>query len=158
MVMRRLRAALADHEVLMLVVMAVFAAAFVINVQDNPRAGRLFPTVIGLITLGLIAVESAVVFRNRKRGQAETGTSETEGTRPPKGLVLKFVALIFLYYLAILLTGYLFASFLFSVLIMWFLGIESKVEILLVSLGTVIALYLIFVWGFSFILPAGTLF
>ncbi|EKD41021.1 MAG: hypothetical protein ACD_74C00079G0002 [uncultured bacterium] len=162
--LKKLKTALKDYEVLMLVVMSIFAVAFMINVKDNPRAGRLFPTYIGLATLCLIAVESVILFRKKRKAPLEAKDTlpdqerrEDIGQHRP-GLVPKFVALIFLYYLAILLMGYLYATFLFLVLIMWFLGIKSKVEILLISVGTLAVIYVVFILGFQFILPSGELF
>ena len=161
--LRGIKKALADYEVVMLLVMFVFVAAFIIDVRDNPRAGRLFPTYVGLVTLILLAVESVVTFRRRKRVALEAAPRPVEsvkeaGRRGAANIVAKFVLLIFLYYLAILAVGYLYASFLFLVVTMWILGIKNKMVILAITVGTLATIYMVFVWGFTFLLPSGALF
>jgi len=161
--LKKLRKVLGDYEVLMLVVMSVFVISFMINVKDNPRAGRLFPTYIGLVTLCLIAIESIITFKKRRKGPAASEDALPEkGERnvdwPQHGLVAKFVGLIFLYYIGILAVGYLIASLLFLLITMYILGVKSKMEILLISLGTLAVIYVVFTWGFSFILPTGLVF
>ena len=161
--MKKLRKALGDYEVLMLVVMFIFVVSFMINVKDNPRASRLFPIYIGLVLICLMTVQSVITFRKKRKAILESkdilpdNKKKDVGWHRP-GLVAKFVALIFLYYLAILMIGYLYASFLFLVMTMWLLGVKSKVEILLISVGTLAIIYAVFAWGFRFILPAGQLF
>ena len=159
----RIKRALADTEVVMLLVMFVFVVAFIIDVRDNPRAGRLFPTYVGLVTFILLAVESVITLRKRKRAALEAAPRPVEsanqaGRRGATNIVAKFVLLIFLYYLAILAIGYVWASFLFLVVIMWMLGIRKKFVILAVTVGTLAAIYIVFVWGFSFLLPGSQLF
>jgi hypothetical protein len=160
--LKKLSRALGDYEILMLVVMFIFAFAFIVNVQDNPRAGRLFPTYIGFVTLGLIAIEAIILFRKKRNAARESGAVSTPGEGDDlsgqKGIVAKFVVLIFLYYLAILGIGYYLASLLFLAIIMYVLGIRSKIEILLITLGTLAVVYAVFAWGFGFLLPAGLLF
>jgi hypothetical protein len=160
--LKKLSRALGDYEVLMLVVMAIFAFAFIVNVQDNPRAGRLFPTYIGMVTLALIAIESIVIFRKKRKAARESDALSApergDGVSGQKGLVAKFIASTFLYYLAILGIGYYLASVVFLAIIMYILGIKSKLEILLITLGTMAVLYVVFAWGFGFILPTGFLF
>jgi hypothetical protein len=160
--LKKLSRALGDYEVLMLAVMAIFALAFIIDVQDNPRAGRLFPTYIGIVTLCLVAIEAIIVFRKKKVAAREAGDiliqEREEEVSGQKWIVAKFVASIFLYYLTILGVGYYLASLLFLAIIMYILGIKSKLEILLITLGTMAVLYVVFAWGFGFILPTGFLF
>jgi putative tricarboxylic transport membrane protein len=159
----RIKRTLADTEVVMLVVMFVFVVAFIIDVRDNPRAGRLFPTYVGLVTFILLAIESLITFRKRKRASLEAAPRPAEpikraGQRGAGNIVAKFVLLIFLYYLAILAIGYLYASFLFLVVTMWMLGIRKKMVLLAIAVGTLAAIYIVFVWGFTFVLPTGELF
>lgn len=161
--LRRIKKALADYEVVMLLVMFVFVVAFMIDVRDNPRAGRLFPFYVGVVTLVLLAIESMITFRRRKSVALEAAprpTTPGERTPPRRSanIVAKFVLITFLYYLAILGIGYLYASFLFLVVTMWMLGIRKKMVILAITVGTLAAIYLVFVWGFTFLLPSGTLF
>jgi putative tricarboxylic transport membrane protein len=159
----RIKKALADSEIVMLLVMFVFVVAFIINVRDNPRAGRLFPTYVGLVTFILLAIESVITFRKRKRVALEAAPQPVEPVKgaSPRGaanIVAKFVLIIFLYYLAILAIGYLYASFLFLVITMWMLGIRKKMMILAITFGTLVVIYMVFVWGFTFLLPSGKLF
>jgi putative tricarboxylic transport membrane protein len=159
----RIKRALADTEIVMLLVMFVFVVAFIIDVRDNPRAGRLFPSYLGLVTLILLSIESVITFRKRKRASLEAAPRPAEPVkeadrRGPANIVVKFVLLIFLYYLAILAIGYLYASFLFLVVTMWMLGIRKKMVILAITVGTLAAIYIVFVWGFTFLLPGGQLF
>jgi putative tricarboxylic transport membrane protein len=159
----RIKRTLADTEVVMLVVMFVFVVAFIIDVRDNPRAGRLFPTYVGLVTFILLAIESLITFRKRKRASLEAGPRPEEpvkvaGPRGKANIVVKFVLLIFLYYLAIWAIGYLYASFLFLLITMWMLGIRKKMVILAIAVGTLAVIYVLFVWGFTFVLPSGELF
>jgi putative tricarboxylic transport membrane protein len=159
----RIKRALGDTEVVMLLVMFVFVVAFIIDVRDNPRAGRLFPTYVGLVTFILLAIESLITFRKRKRASLEATPRPAEpikraGQRGTGNIVVRFVVLTFLYYLAILAVGYLYASFLFLVVTMWLLGIRKKMMILAIAVGTLAAIYMVFVWGFTFVLPSGELF
>lgn len=159
----RIKRALADSEVVMLLVMFVFVVAFIIDVRDNPRAGRLFPTYVGLVTFILLAIESVITFRKRKRVALEAAPQPVEpvkgaSPREAANIVAKFVLIIFLYYLAILAIGYLYASFLFLVITMWMLGIRKKMVILAITFGTLAVIYMVFVWGFTFLLPSGKLF
>jgi len=147
----------------MLLVMFVFVVAFIIDVRDNPRAGRLFPTYVGLVTFILLAIESVITFRKRKRVALEAAPQPVEpvkgaSPREAANIVAKFVLIIFLYYLAILAIGYLYASFLFLVITMWMLGIRKKMVILAITFGTLAVIYMVFVWGFTFLLPSGKLF
>jgi putative tricarboxylic transport membrane protein len=159
----RIKRAMADTEVVMLLVMFVFVAAFIIDVRDNPRAGRLFPTYVGLVTFLLLAIESVITFRKRKRAALEAAPRPAEpikeaGRLRAANIVAKFVLLIFFYYLAILAIGYLYASFLFLMGTMWLLGIRKKMVILAITVGTLAVIYMVFVWGFTFVLPSGELF
>ena len=74
----RIKKALDDTEVVMLVVMFVFVVAFIIDVRNNPRAGRLFPTYVGLVTLILLAIESVITFRRRKKTAVEAASRPAE--------------------------------------------------------------------------------
>jgi putative tricarboxylic transport membrane protein len=159
----RIKRAMADTEVVMLLVMFVFVAAFIIDVRDNPRAGRLFPTYVGLVTFLLLAIESVITFRKRKRAALEAAPRPAEpikeaGRLRAANIVAKFVLLIFFYYLAILAIGYVYASFLFLMGTMWLLGIRKKMVILAITVGTLAVIYMVFVWGFTFVLPSGELF
>lgn len=159
----RIKKALDDTEVVMLVVMFVFVVAFIIDVRNNPRAGRLFPTYVGLVTLILLAIESVITFRRRKKTAVEAASRPAEpakaaGRQGAANIVAKFVLIVFLYYLAILGIGYLYASFLFLVVTMWMLGIRKKMVILAITVGTLAVIYIVFVWGFTFLLPDGKFF
>ncbi|PKM89449.1 MAG: hypothetical protein CVU87_05415 [Firmicutes bacterium HGW-Firmicutes-12] len=156
---------LIDYEVIMPAIMIIFALSYFINVSDNPRTGRLFPQIICIIMLLLLV--RIIIVNIKSKLISETGSVEVTGVEETvkskkfterKGLVLfTFIVMMFLYYLAILLVGYIYATFIFVVTSMLVLGYKNKKVILLVTVIFLLVIYVFFVLGFHFVLPQGSL-
>lgn len=153
---------LVDYEVIMPVIMFIFALTYLIDVSDNLRTGRLFPQLVCIIMLLLLA--RIIIVNIMRKLVSETGAVEVTGVGKAvksrfierKGLVLfTFIVMLFLYYLAILLVGYVYSTFVFTVTAMLVLGYKEKKVVLLVSVIFLLVIYVVFVLGFDFVLPQG---
>lgn len=156
---------LVDYEIIMPVIMFIFALTYLIDVSDKPRTGRLFPEIICIVMLLLLARLVVVNIVKKIKSTAEDVEVADEGKAAKlpfserKGWrLLTFIVMMFLYYLAILLVGYFYSTFLFTVSTMLVLGYKRKFVILTVSVLFLVMIYVFFVLGFHFVLPQGLLF
>ena len=153
---------LVDYEVIMPVIIFIFALTYLMDVSGNPRTGRLFPQVVCIVMLLLLA--RMIIVSIMKKLASETRAIEVTGVEKAAksgfieriGLVrFTFIVMLFLYYLAILLVGYVYSTFVFTVTTMLVLGYKKKKVVLLVSVIFLLVMYVFFVLGFNFVLPQG---
>ncbi len=155
---------LVDFEVIMPVVLFVFALTYLMDVSGNPRAGRLFPQIVCIVML-LLLVRMLIVSIRKRLATATRAVEATGGENAAKrrfsertGLVVfTFMVMLFLYYLAILLVGYVYSTFVFTVTTMLVLGYRKMKVVLLASVIFLLVIYAFFVLGFNFVLPQGYL-
>ena len=155
---------LVDYEVIMPVILFIFALTYLIDVSGNPRTGRLFPQLVCILMLLLLA--RMIIVSIMKKLASETGTVKAKGVEKATksefieriGLVrFTFIVMLFLYYLAILLIGYVYSTFVFTVTTMIVFGYRKMKVVLLVSVIFLLVIYVFFVLGFDFVLPQGYL-
>jgi len=153
---------LVDYEVIMPVIIFIFGLTYFIDVSDNPRTGRLFPQLVCILMLLLLA--RMIIVSIMKKLASATGAVEVTGLeRAAKRrflertglMVFTFIIMLFLYYLAILLVGYVVSTFVFTVTTMLVLGYKKKKVVLVVSVISLLVIYVFFVLGFNFVLPQG---
>ena len=155
---------LVDYEVIMPVILFIFALTYLIDVSDNPRIGRLFPQVVCIVMLLLLA--RMIIVSIMKKLASETRAVEVTGVEKAAKrrflertglMVFTFIIMLFLYYLAILLIGYVYSTFVFTVTTMIVFGYRKMKVVLLVSVIFLLVIYAFFVLGFDFVLPQGYL-
>ena len=155
---------LVDYEVIMPVIIFIFGLTYLIDVSDNPRTGRLFPQLVCILMLLLLA--RMIIVSIMKKLASATGVVEVIGVEKAAKtrflertglMVFTFIIMLFLYYLAILLVGYVVSTFVFTVTTMLVLGYRKKKVVLLVSVIFLLVIYVFFVLGFDFVLPQGYL-
>lgn len=153
---------LINFEVIMPVIMFIFALTYFLDMSDKPMTGRLFPQVVCVVLLLLLA--RVMIVNIAKKLASETRAVEVAAVKAEKvkfserkGLELfTFIAMMFIYYFAILLVGYVYSTFVFVIASMLVLGYKNKKAILLVSVIFLLVIYVFFVLGFHFVLPQGS--
>ena len=150
-----------DYEIIMPLVMFVFAVTFYLDVRNKPRFGRLFPQLICIILIALlIYVLVKTIMKKFKEENVIAPEYPPAKQKLSKSIGMKrliFTVMMFLYYIGIRLIGYMLATFVFMVASMAVLGYRKKLVIFMASVIFLSVVYAFFVGGFDFVLPQGSL-
>ena len=162
-----------DLELIMPLLMLALAIAFFIDVNDQPRFGRLFPQAVSVLLVVFLArsiildimkklkIEKAFAAQAAEKSEI----AEPEDTQPKKRKIseypdlmrLIFIIMLFIYYQGIIMLGYMLSTAIFMVVTMVVLGYRKWLAILLTTAVFMLVVHGFFVEGFNFVLPRGTL-
>lgn len=144
---------LIDFNVIMPLAFMIFALTYYIDVMDKRYVGRLLPQICCVVMIVLLA---RILFVNVKKRLASDEVRDKIVDEKGRMLLI-FIAMLFLYYYAILLIGYIYATLLYIPVTMFALGYRNKKVALLTTVVFVAVIYAFFVGGFNFVLPQGSL-
>ena len=159
--LKKVKNVLSNFEFIVPAVMLTFVVVFLIDIQRLPAAARRMPTIIGVISVGLIVTLMITQYKQIFCIKKEEDSGEEA---PKKGIsaankkVLIISAIMILYVLGIIYIGYFVATFVMIVATALILGERNYLAIVLTPLVYCLFTYLVFVQYFSLRLPSGILF
>lgn len=133
-----------SHDIVVIFVMLVFAAAYFIQTKDLSFQSLLFPRMLfaGIAVTGLLSIRGCIKTGDAAK-PSETGRDESE----PRGISRKLMVFVTAVFALIFLLPYLGANIsivLFVFMGMLALGVRNKLVLVLTPVGTALFIFFIF--------------
>ncbi|MBW2154049.1 MAG: tripartite tricarboxylate transporter TctB family protein [Deltaproteobacteria bacterium] len=150
------RRQLVNFEIMMPIIMMIFVVVFIVDVYDLPKIAKRTPSLVGLITLVLLLIQTSISIAQNLKDNEKKEKNATEASLK-KNKVLYLLLIMLLYNAAIYFFGFLSSTIVMMVITMRAIGEKSLVRISLVSGMFLIVFYFVFVKFFRLKPPEGVL-